>query len=120
MLRAAAKRAPREASLQEAIALALVRAQKKPEAIETLAQARSLAGATARTDYLYAVALADAGRRREAIAVLDAAAKKRGDRDVLLALAAYRGEAGDAAGAKAALDRLAAINPGDPALAGGR
>ena len=120
LLRASAKRVPREASLQEAIALALVRAQKKPEAIETLARARAMAGATARTDYLYAVALADAGRRREAIAVLDAAARKRGDRDLLLALAAYRSEAGDAAGATAALDRLAAINPGDPALTRGR
>ena len=120
LLREAAQRAPREAALQEAIALALVRAQKKPEAIEVLARARALPGATTRTEYLYAVALADAGRRREAIAVLDAAAKKRGDRDVLLALAAYRNEAGDAAGAKAALGRLAAINPGDPGLAGAR
>ena len=120
LLRAAERRVPREASLQEAIALALVRAQKKPEAIETLARARTMTGATTRTDYLYAVALADAGRRREAIAVLDAAARKRGDRDVLLALAAYRSEAGDPAGAKAALGRLAAINPGDPALARGR
>ena len=40
----------------------------------------------------------------------------RADRDVLLALASYKRDAGDAAGARAALDRLAAINPGDPVL----
>jgi len=63
------------------------------------------------------VSLADAGRRSEAIATLEAAAKKRPDRDLLLALASFKAQAGDAAGSKAALDRLAAINPGDPALA---
>jgi hypothetical protein len=66
---------------------------------------------------LHAVSLADAGRRRAAIAVLEATAKKRADRDVLLALASYKHDAGDAARSKAALARLAAINPGDPALA---
>jgi len=84
-----------------------------------LAKARALPTATSRTSYLYAVALADTGRGREAIAVLEAAARKRGDRDVLLALASYKRDAGDAAGAKAALDRLEAINPGDPALGRG-
>jgi hypothetical protein len=36
---------------------------------------------------------------------------------VLLALAAFSGEAGDAAGAQRYLRTLAAINPDDPALA---
>jgi hypothetical protein len=81
-----------------------------------LARAGARPGATTRTRYLHALALADAGRLREAIAALEAAARQRPDRDVLLALAAYRRDAGDAAGAHAALDRLAAINPGDPAL----
>ena len=119
LLRDAIKRAPNEAALQEALALSLVRQQRKPEALQVLARARALPTATGRTSYLYAVALADAGRRREAITVLEAAARKRGDRDVLLALASYKRDSGDAAGAKAALDRLAAINPGDPALGQG-
>ena len=119
LLRDALKRAPDEAALHEALALTLVRQQRKPEALQVLARARALPTATSRTHYLYAVSLADAGRRREAIAVLEAAAKRRGDRDLLLALASYRRDAGDAVGAKAALDRLAAINPGDPALGRG-
>ncbi len=116
LLRDAVKRAPNEAALQEALALSLVRQKRKPEALQVLARAQKMPSATGHTSYLYAVSLADAGRTREAIAVLEAAAGKRGDRDVLLALASYKRDAGDAAGAKAALDRLAAINPGDPAL----
>ncbi len=119
LLRDAAKRAPNEAALQEALALSLVRQKRKPEALQVLARAQALPTATTRTSYLYAVSLADAGRAREAIVVLEKADRKRGDRDVLLALAGYRREAGDAAGAKAALDRLASINPGDPALGRG-
>ena len=116
VLRDAAKRAPGEAALQEALALSLVRQKRKPEALRVLARAQGLASATGHTAYLYAVSLADAGRRREAIAVLEASASKRADRDVLLALASYKRDAGDVAGARAALDRLAAINPGDPVL----
>ena len=116
MLRNAAKRAPGEAALQEALALSLVRQKRKPEALQVLARAQGLPSATGNTAYLYAVSLADAGRRSEAIAVLEASARKRADRDVLLALASYKRDAGDAAGARAALDRLAAINPGDPVL----
>jgi len=116
LLRDAVKRTPNEAALQEILALSLVRQKRKPEAVQVLARARALPSATSYTSYLYAVALADAGRRPEAIKVLEAAARKRGDRDVLLALASFRRDAGDVAGAKAALDRLAAINPGDPVL----
>jgi predicted CXXCH cytochrome family protein len=119
LLREAIGRAPKEAALQEALALSLVRQKRKPEALRILATAHALPAATARTSYLYAVSLADAGRGRDAIAVLDTAARRRGDRDVLLALASFRRDAGDPAGAKAALDRLAAINPGDPALGAG-
>jgi Flp pilus assembly protein TadD len=71
----------------------------------------------ARHAYIYALALDDAGRRREAIDVLTAAADKTGQRDVLLALAQLRAASGDRPGAAVALRRLAAINPDDPALA---
>jgi predicted CXXCH cytochrome family protein len=116
LLRDAIKRTPNEAALHEALALSLVRQKRKPEALHVLARAQTLPLASGHTRYLYAVSLADAGRTREAIAVLEKASRKRGDRDVLLALANYRKDAGDAAGAKAALDRLAAMNPGDPAI----
>jgi hypothetical protein len=49
--------------------------------------------------------------------LLEAAAQRRGDRDVLLALAAFTSETGDRAGAEKYLRALAAINPDDPALA---
>lgn len=116
LLRDAIRRAPNDVTLQQALALALVRQQRKPEALRILAAAQAMPTATSRTAYLYALSLADAGRGKEAIAVLDKAARKRADRDLLIALASYRRAAGDAAGAKAALDQLAAINPGDPAL----
>jgi len=100
------------------LALALVRQGRKAEALQLLAQANGRAGATPRIAYLYGVALADAGRTREAIKVLEASDRREGDRDVLLGLASIRRDAGDAAGARAALARLAAINPDDPALRG--
>jgi Flp pilus assembly protein TadD len=71
----------------------------------------------ARHAYVYALALDDAGRRRESIGVLSAAAPRTGQRDVLLALAQMRRASGDMTGAAQALRRLAAINPDDPALA---
>ena len=63
--------------------------------------------------------IADAGRKRDAIAVLDKATQKMGDRDLLLALYGFRQETGDKAGASVALSRLTAVNPDDPALGGG-
>jgi tetratricopeptide (TPR) repeat protein len=71
-----------------------------------------------RHTYIYAVALHDAGRRAEAIRLLETAAQRGGDRDVLLALASYKSAAGDRAGAEKHLRALMAINPDDPALAG--
>jgi hypothetical protein len=50
--------------------------------------------------------------------VLKAAAKQRGDRDVLLALASFASQAGDRVAAEAAMRTLAGINPDDPALNG--
>jgi tetratricopeptide (TPR) repeat protein len=117
VLREGLRVVPDAAALREALGLALVRQGRKGPALTEFAAARKSAPAEARYDYLYAVALHDAGRRAEAIRVLDDAAKRSGDRDVLLALAAFRGEGGDEAGAREALKRLAAVNPDDPALA---
>jgi tetratricopeptide (TPR) repeat protein len=117
VLREGLRVVPDAPALREALGLALVRQGKKGPALAEFAAARKSAPAEARYAYLYAVALHDAGRRAEAIRVLDDAAKRSGDRDVLLALAAFRGEGGDEAGAREALRRLAAVNPDDPALA---
>jgi tetratricopeptide (TPR) repeat protein len=67
--------------------------------------------------YTYAVALADAGRIRDAIAVLERSlVASRGSRDVLLALAAYHRDVGDAEAASGYVEQLRSINPDDPAL----
>jgi tetratricopeptide (TPR) repeat protein len=104
------------AALHEALGLSLVRQGRKDEALAELARANRADPSQARHAYVYALALDDAGRRREAISVLKTAADRTGQRDVLLALAQLRRAAGDLTGAEAALRTLAAINPDDPAL----
>ena len=70
-----------------------------------------------RIQYTYAVALHDAGKRGEAVKRLEALVPlANGDREVLLALAAFKREGGDVAGSERHLKELAAINPEDPAL----
>jgi Flp pilus assembly protein TadD len=107
---------PGAAALHEALGLTLVRQDRKQEALAEFAAAAKKAPAEPRYSFVYAVALHDAGRRAEAIRLLEAAAQRTGDRDVLLALASFRQETGDLAGAERYLRALAAINPDDPAL----
>ena len=117
VLRSGLRAVPDAAALREALGLTLVRQGKKAAALAEFAGARKAAPAEPRYAYLHALALHDAGRRAEAIRLLADAAKRSGDRDVLLALAMYRSEGGDEAGAREALQTLAAVNPDDPALA---
>jgi Flp pilus assembly protein TadD len=117
VLREGLRTIPDAAALHEALGLVLVRQGKRTEALTEFAAAAKMAPNNTRHAYVYAVALHDAGRRGEAIRLLEAAAEHRGDRDVLLALAAFQREAGDSAGAERSLHELAAINPDDPALA---
>jgi len=107
---------PGNADLVAALALTLVRQGRKPEAQALLARAAASPAAPPRLVYLQALMLADAGRRRAAIVLLARASAQVGERDLLLALAGLRRQEGDAAGATAALSRLAAVNPDDPAL----
>jgi tetratricopeptide (TPR) repeat protein len=109
---------PNAATLRAALGLALVRQGKKREALAEFAAAVKAAPDDPRHTYIYAVALHDAGRRAEAIRLLESAAQHAGDRDVLLALAAFKREAGDRPAAEAAMRTLAGINPDDPALNG--
>jgi predicted CXXCH cytochrome family protein len=116
MLREGLRVAPKAASLREALGLALVRQSRKDLALAEFANAVRVEPDNSRHTYIYAVALDSAGRRAEAIRILKAAAAKRGDRDVLLALASFSSQAGDRAGAEAVMRMLASINPDDPAL----
>jgi predicted CXXCH cytochrome family protein len=90
VLRDGVARNPQAAALRHALGLALVRMKRAPEARKELAEATRLAPGDARYAYVYAVALADAGDRGRAQAVLDAAHRAHPyHRDVLEALAAY-------------------------------
>ncbi len=116
LLREGLRAAPAAPALHEALAMSLVRQGRKRDALAEFAAAARVAPESARHAWLHALALVDAGRRQEAIRVLERAAARGGDRDVLLALATFRSEAGDEAGASAALRALQAVNPDDPAL----
>lgn len=117
VLRDGLRVSPSAAELHAALGLTLVRQNKKAEALMAFAAASKAAPDDPRHAYVYAVALDDAGRRAEAVQLLEATTVQRGDRDVLLALAAYAQQAGDLAGAARHLQSLAAINPYDPAIA---
>ncbi|HET9952508.1 MAG TPA: tetratricopeptide repeat protein [Candidatus Eisenbacteria bacterium] len=116
VLREGLRSAPGASVLHEALGLALVRQGRKREALAEFAAAVKAAPDDARHAYVYAVSLHDAGRRPEAMRLLEAVARRRGDRDVLLALASYSAEAGEGARAETYLRALSAINPDDPAL----
>jgi Tfp pilus assembly protein PilF len=121
-LRDGLRMVPNAATLREALGLTLVRQGQKRAALAEFAAAVKAAPDDPRHTYIYAVALHDAGRRAEAVRLLESVAQRAGDRDVLLALAAFKREAGDPATAARYLARLAEINPDDPATArdGGR
>jgi tetratricopeptide (TPR) repeat protein len=117
LLRDGLRAAPSASGLREALGLALVRRGDKRAALSEFAAAYRATPAQPRFAYVYALALDDAGRRPEALRVLSDSARRGTSREVLLALASLRAQAGDAAGAQAALQMLATINPDDPALA---
>lgn len=116
VLREGLRAAPKAAALQEALGLALVRQGKKTEALAEFAAAFKAEPNNPRHTYIYAVALHDTGRKAEAMKLLEAAARRSGDRDVLLALASFHHAAGDVKASEKYLQRLATVNPYDPAL----
>jgi tetratricopeptide (TPR) repeat protein len=86
-------RAPKSATLLYALGLVLVREKRLAEAIARLGAAARLAPDNARHGYVYAVALHDSGRKREAIRELERVLRRHPyDRDSLAALAAFQGD----------------------------
>lgn len=82
-----------DAGLQYALGLLLVREQRRDEALAALAAAARGAPDVPRYAYVYALALDGAGRRADAIAVLEAAHRRAsGDRDILAALQQLRAD----------------------------
>jgi tetratricopeptide (TPR) repeat protein len=96
ILRAAIARSPSDASLQDALGLSLVRQGRGRDAIADLATAARLDPANARFNYVYAVALNDAGKRDKAIETLKKVLLDHPyDRDILAALVSFDRDAGN-------------------------
>jgi tetratricopeptide (TPR) repeat protein len=117
VLREGLTRAPRSAELQHALGLLHVRRQRYDAGLAALAQAARLAPENARYQYVYAVALHDRGKPREAVKSLEAALRRNPvERDVLIALAQYQAGLGRRNEALAHARRLVELAPGDPGL----
>ena len=98
--------------------LALVRLDRRDEALDELRQAAELAPEQARYAYVYAVALHSTGRAAEAMTVLkDSLTRHPDDRDILGALISFSRDAGDFATALQYAERLAAITPDNREIA---
>jgi tetratricopeptide (TPR) repeat protein len=90
-LRDAIERSSGVAALHHSLGLLLVRTERADAALDELARAHTLEPASARYAYVYAVALAERGSRREAIELLERTlAAHPDDADVRAALDAYR------------------------------
>jgi len=105
---------PRAASaaLHYALGLAYVRGKRQADALHELAYCVNLEPGNAHYAYVLAVALDDAGRRPEALAVLHAAQKKQPfDRELLYSLAVYEAEANHPAAALGYATNLRDLEP---------
>lgn len=115
--RAAVRLAPDFAPAHHALALALVRAGNKDEALGELKLAAELSndGDRARFTHDYAVALHSLGKANEAIATLEQVrARAPADRDVLFALSTFCRDAGRLSDAVKYARLLQELYPGDP------
>jgi len=114
VLRAALAASPADAGLHHALGLVLTRLKRAQDALPELQRAAELEPQRARYAYVYAVALNSAGRRSEAVTVLqESLARHGGDRDTLAALVTFDREAGDFAAALDYAQRLSRLTPGD-------
>jgi Flp pilus assembly protein TadD len=110
ILREGLDHAPKNAALQHARGLALVRLKRTAEALDALARAAQLAPDDARYAYVYAVALNSTGNTRAALAEVDRAlALHPADRNLLSAGAAFARDAGDSTRMATYTKRLAAL-----------
>lgn len=117
-LREGLVRNPQGAALYHALGLALVRQKQLAEGMGDLGKAVQLAPENARFAYVYAVALHDAGRAKDAIQVLANALKREPyDRDVLSGLAYFTAQAGDRSRALVYARKLRELEPEDPQFA---
>jgi Flp pilus assembly protein TadD len=115
-LRDALEATPRSGALMHALGLSLVRQKRKQEALDKLTEAAKLAPEEARFSYVAAVALHDAGKPAEGLAVLEAALTRHPyDREILYALASYELQAGRYSAARQRAELLRELEPENPA-----
>ncbi len=82
-----------------------------------LGEAAKLDSGNPRYGYVYAVALNGAGQNQQAIRTLEAVlAKHPNDRDTLMALISFQGNAGQLDAARDYARRLAKLEPNDPRI----
>ncbi len=106
---------PRSAAMHHALGLLLVRRKRMPEALAELEGAARLAPESARYGYVYAVALNDAGRPKQAMEVLQRVlAHHPNDRDTLSALIGFARAQGHPRQALGYARRLAELEPANP------
>jgi Flp pilus assembly protein TadD len=87
-----------------------------PEAVDLLRRAAAGRPESSRFADVYAVALHDAGRARDAIATLETAHRRRpADRETLRALVSYLAGQGDVQRARPYAQKLVALDPDDVA-----
>ena len=111
-LREGLARNPKAALLHHALGLSLARQQRTAESLKALGEAMKLAPDNARLAYVYAVALNDAGKRREAMELLRATLKRQPwDRDVLTGLVHFSLQAGDRGEALRYANQLRELDP---------
>jgi tetratricopeptide (TPR) repeat protein len=112
VLREGLARNPRAAMLHHALGLALVRQKQSAEGLKALRVANELAPDSARFAYVYAVALNDTGRTKDALQVLAASLKRDPyDRDVLSGLAFFTAQAGNRELALGYVKQLRELDP---------
>jgi len=111
-LRQGLARNPRTAVLHHALGLSLVRQKRMPEALPELRDANKLAPDDARFAYVYAVALLNAGKAKDAQAVVDAAILRSPyDRSLNVMLVRFDAANGNVGGARARIQRLRELDP---------
>jgi len=119
VLRDALALAPDDASVQHALGLLLVRAQRLDEALPWLERAAVNAPGNARYAYVYGIALSSAGRLNKALDVLATAQRRHAaDRDLLYALITMNRDAGRMAEAHGYAEQLTELAPDDPLVTG--
>jgi predicted CXXCH cytochrome family protein len=115
-LHSALKTAPQSGDVQHALGLLEIRSGNLNKALEYLAAAAALDGASPRHRFVYAIALHDTGDAAGALRELRALLRELpADEQALLALANYSAEGGDLRAARDYVERLQRLAPQNPA-----